>query len=691
MPRMIRSRVGASVLRASRVVGSFAALVALGACGAPERPLPLPTTPGALSPAPPRKPKAAKVESKAPPKSNGITLEALLSVHRATEGAAVTRDRFLFLSDAPGTAQIFLGALGGSSPTNPMQLTSFPDKVANIQVAPDGSGAVFLKDAGGDENFQLHWVDVPRDDKPAATRALTNLPKVRHSLPVFDEEGKRFAFTSTARNGKDMDLYLESPNGKAEDFAKKPAVELTEVNQVLDFAGDQVLVVQSHSNVNQDIWIVDVKKGSKKNLTQHKGDEGWSMARFTQDRKAILAISDRGREFMSLVAIDIATGKVTPVLAIDHDIHSLEMPPSTKSDAAKKGPDTVVITTNVDGIDKVSILTIDDKRKVVEQKQTELQGVVTGLSITPQADAAFVSLQNATMPPEIFRVELASAKSERATFSNHAGIESEKLIAPEIVSFKSFDGKTISSLYFQKKPADGAKHPVLVMVHGGPESQAQPYFNAVTQYMALSGYTIVAPNVRGSTGYGKTFAHLDDVEKREDSVRDLHELGKFLASRPDVDASRMALYGGSYGGYMVLAGLTLYLEQWTAGVDIVGIANFRTFLEQTAPYRRSNREAEYGSLSKDGAFLDKISPIHKIDRIKVPLMVVHGTRDPRVPVGEAKQVAEGLKKRGLPVPFLTFEDEGHGLTKRANQLVAYPAIVKFLDEHVKQKGAAPAP
>jgi len=230
-----------------------------------------------------------------------------------------------------------------------------------------------------------------------------------------------------------------------------------------------------------------------------------------------------------------------------------------------------------------------------------------------------------------------------------------------------------------------------VMVHGGPEGQAQPSFNPVTQYLVQAGYAVATPNVRGSTGYGKVFSHLDDKDKREDSVRDLAEVGKFLATRPDVDSARIALYGGSYGGYMVLAGLTQNPDQWAAGVDIVGIANFRTFLEQTAAYRRANREAEYGSLAKDGALLDKISPIHKLDRIKVPLMVIHGARDPRVPIGEAKQVAEGLQKRGLPVQLLTFEDEGHGLAKRTNKLVAYPAMVDFLDKYVKRKGAPAAP
>lgn len=687
---MFRSWPSATRGSVARMLGAFSLLGGLVACGAPEPPMPVPTTPGALSPAPPHKAKKAKVEEPTPPKTDEITLQALLDVHRSNGGVAVGKDRFLFLSDAPGTAQIFIATVGAGSEVSPVKLTSFPDRVTAIRVAPGGAGAIFLKDVGGDENYQLHWLDITADNKPDATRQLTNLPKIRHTLPIFDEDGARFAFTSNARNGKDMDVYIESPKTKAEEFAKKPAVEFTESNAVADFAGDQLLVVTSHSNVDQDIWLVDVKKGTKKILTKHKGAEAWSAPRFSHDRKTIFALSDRGREFMSLVALDIASGKVTPILAVDHDIHSLALAPANKADPLKKSLQLAVITTNVDGIDKVSVLIIDDKNKLASQKATELEGVVTTLNVSDQGDAAFVSLENATLPPEVFRLDVTAAKSERATFSSHSGVDSSKLVGPELISCKSFDGKTISSMYFQKKPADGEKRPVVVMVHGGPESQAQPYFNPVTQYLAQSGYAVAAPNVRGSTGYGKTFAHLDDVEKREDSVRDLSEIGKCIAARPDVDPKRIALYGGSYGGYMVLAGLTLYPDQWAAGVDIVGIANFRTFLEQTAAYRRATREAEYGSLAKDGALLDKISPIHKLDKIKVPLMVIHGTRDPRVPIGEAKQVAEGLQKRGLPVQLMTFDDEGHGLVKRANRLVAYPAMVKFLDEHVKQKSAAPA-
>ncbi|MBK7401857.1 MAG: S9 family peptidase [Myxococcales bacterium] len=279
------------------------------------------------------------------------------------------------------------------------------------------------------------------------------------------------------------------------------------------------------------------------------------------------------------------------------------------------------------------------------------------------------------------RIDLRTGETTKKTNSDHKGVEEAALYKEQSLSCTSFDGKKIQ--YFFYGQTGPGRWPVVVNVHGGPEAQAQPGFSAITQYLALAGYHVAQPNVRGSLGFGKSFAHLDDKEKREDSVKDLSAIGKCLAERPDVDAYRIALYGGSYGGYMVLAGLTLFPEQWAAGVDVVGIANFRTFLEQTAPYRRALREAEYGSLDKDGPLLDAISPIHKVDKIKAPLMVIHGTRDPRVPIGEAVQITKALEKRGLPVQLLTFDDEGHGLSKLKNRLVAFPAMIAFLEQHVR--------
>jgi dipeptidyl aminopeptidase/acylaminoacyl peptidase len=231
------------------------------------------------------------------------------------------------------------------------------------------------------------------------------------------------------------------------------------------------------------------------------------------------------------------------------------------------------------------------------------------------------------------------------------------------------------------KPAQGL--PVVINVHGGPESQARPIFNPVQQYLVAQGYAVLAPNVRGSTGYGHAYMSLDDVRKRMDSVADLQHAALWLRESGLADPARIVVMGGSYGGFMVLSAITTYPDLWAAAIDIVGIANFVTFLENTRPWRRKLRESEYGSLENDREFLEEISPIRRVERIKAPLFVIHGANDPRVPVGEAEQIVSALRQRQVPVEYLRFEDEGHGLVKRANRLIAYPAIARFLDEHVK--------
>jgi dipeptidyl aminopeptidase/acylaminoacyl peptidase len=223
---------------------------------------------------------------------------------------------------------------------------------------------------------------------------------------------------------------------------------------------------------------------------------------------------------------------------------------------------------------------------------------------------------------------------------------------------------------------------VVVDVHGGPESQRRPGFNAVTQILCSRGYAVLEPNVRGSAGYGRRYASLDDVERRMDSVADLESAAEWLADHDLVDPDRIAVMGGSYGGFMTLAALTTYPERWAAGVDIVGIASFVTFLENTGDWRRELREAEYGSLDEDRALLEALSPLSRIDRIAAPLFVLHGANDPRVPVSEARQVADAAREQDVPVRELIFDDEGHGFSKLENRIEAYTAVVEFLDEYV---------
>jgi len=668
-----------------------AAVLAISCTGAPKPPPCNDCTPWTPAPIPrPPSPSAS-----APPVSGThetpaaaiYSIEQLLKIRRGNAPRAVDDESFVYLYDAPGTAQIHAPATKEGE--TPKQLTSYSDRVSNLRVAPGGNELVFLKDQGGDENDQIHRLDLSGKEKEPI--ALTARPKVKHTLPAFDSAAKRIAFTSNGRNGKDMDLYVQAWPGKPEDPSKpnKPLIELSGNHHVADFAGDRVVVIEARSNVDQDVWVMDAKSKTKKLLTKHTGDERYENPRLSRDGKVVYVLTDAGREFMSLVAIDVATATRTEIVAEDHDLMALSMPRWTGP--AKKGDpeDLAVFGVNLDGVEKVSVVALDKQRKAIKRTETKAAGVIGTLDVAPSGKVAYVALEGSTHPTDVFRIDLPTGELTRKTFGDHAGVDEAKLIDHQLSSFKTSDGKTISyftwSLHDEKGGADTARMPVVIEIHGGPEAQAQPWFSGVRQYLALSGYMVVAPNVRGSLGYGKAFSHLDDKEKREDSVRDISELGKHLATSPNVDSKRIALYGGSYGGYMVLAGLTLYPEQWAAGVDIVGIANFKTFLEQTAAYRRALREAEYGSLEKDAALLDKISPIHKVEKIKAPLMVIHGTNDPRVPIGEAKQIAAALEKRGVPAALMTFDDEGHGLSKLKNRLVAYPAMVKFLDQHVKNK------
>jgi dipeptidyl aminopeptidase/acylaminoacyl peptidase len=270
----------------------------------------------------------------------------------------------------------------------------------------------------------------------------------------------------------------------------------------------------------------------------------------------------------------------------------------------------------------------------------------------------------------------------QVTFAPDGCIPAATYVTPRTIHYPTFDGRRIPALYFTPREG-GSGLPVVVLVHGGPEGQSRPVFNPTVQYFVNRGYAVLLPNVRGSTGYGKAYSHLDDVRRRMDAVRDLAACVDWLVQEGNADRRRIAVMGGSYGGFMTLAAVANYPDLWAAGVDIVGIANFRTFLENTGPFRRRLREAEYGTLEDDGDFLDEISPIHKAGNIRAPMIILHGANDPRVPVGESEQIVRVLKERGVPVEYHRYPDEGHGLVKLENKVHGYTAIGNFLDRYVR--------
>jgi dipeptidyl aminopeptidase/acylaminoacyl peptidase len=392
---------------------------------------------------------------------------------------------------------------------------------------------------------------------------------------------------------------------------------------------------------------------------------------------AFYASSNVGRDFAAIVHHDLTTAATTLV-------------PGTGEDAdadvvASRDGRRILIIENRDGSNRMHLRDARGRAAGPVIAPPE-PGVVASHAVARpvlSADGSRVyhALTTPRLAGDVFVHDVVAEQARRLTLSP-APVAPEELAGPEADSIKSFDGEPIPVLVFRPPDADGAP-PVVVVIHGGPESQAMRSFNPVIQALVLSGYGVVVPNVRGSTGYGKRFASLDDTTRRLDSVRDLQGVHSFLGGAgfaPD----RAALWGASYGGYMVLAGLAFQPQLWAAGVDIVGISDLVTFLENTSDYRRAHREREYGSLERDREFLASASPLRRADDIRAPLLVIHGRNDPRVPVSEAEQLAANLRRRGIPCPTLIYPDEGHGLARLANRLDAYPRAIGFLDDVLRR-------
>jgi dipeptidyl aminopeptidase/acylaminoacyl peptidase len=428
--------------------------------------------------------------------------------------------------------------------------------------------------------------------------------------------------------------------------------------------GRALIVSRHHSNVDNDLYLLDLTNGEARLLTPHEGDARFSGANATPDGRSVYLATDRDGEFLRLARLDLTVLDLVYLTPDDWDVEGVEL---------SRDGRYLVASRNVDGYSDI-LLFNGRGRRMPDPRIPE--GIVGGFEFSPDSGRLAFTLTAPERNPDVWVLDFVEGDARRLTRSSTAGIPPRTFRKPRIVRYPTFDGREIPALFHEP---EGEKASVIVNVHGGPESQARPAFAPVTQYLLNRGYAVFSPNVRGSTGYGKAYTHLDDIALRMDSVRDLAHAAYWLGERGH---GRIGVMGGSYGGFMVLAALTEYPDLWAAGVDIVGIANLVTFLENTGSYRRRLREPEYGSLERDSEFLESISPIHKAESITAPLMVVHGKNDPRVPVGEAEQIVERVQRNGGTVEYLLYEDEGHGLAKLKNRLDAYPKIAAFLDEHL---------
>ncbi|MCM3901430.1 MAG: S9 family peptidase [Pyrinomonadaceae bacterium] len=604
-------------------------------------------------------------------------IERYLNIRSATSSAlSPTGDQIAFLTNISGTPQVWMVSAQGGWPD---QMTFFPDRVDFISWSPDGSGLVFGKSIGGDENAQLYWT--PPDG--SQIRALTGEPKVRHNFGGWSHDGKKISYASNQRNRDFFDIYvMDVATGSSQLVYQQDGS-----NAAVAWSVDGRRLVVSHANeqlsLDNDLYLVEIASKTPTHLTPHEGTAQFSDVRFMPDGHSILFTTNDKREFQTLAQMDLATRRVDILDDTQWDVGGIEV---------SDNGGMLAYTLNREGFSELYVrrLNTDGKPLITALGSNGTpvklpgKGVVGGLSFSRDGRKLALVFSGARFNADVWIYDLQSQGLKQVTHSSRAGIPQSSFVEPELIHYKTFDDRMIPAWYYRPRNAPASDPlPVIVSVHGGPEGQALPNFSAVDQYFLARGYAILVPNVRGSTGYGKTYTHLDDVQKREDSVKDLAAAVDWLKSRGGADPKRIAVMGGSYGGYMVLAAITLYPEIWSSAVELFGIANFETNLNRTSGYRRKLREREYGTLEKDLEFLRSISPIYKVDRIRAPLFVLQGKNDPRVPYTESEQIVKALRDRNRPVEYILFEDEGHGFVKLNNRLFMYPKIVEFLDKHMK--------
>ncbi len=546
------------------------------------------------------------------------------------------------------------------------QVTFDEEPASGVSPHPlDPRRVALQRDTGGNEAYQILLLDRQTGELLQITDGVH-----RHSAATWSWDGTQLAYAGNARNGRDFDIYVA------------PAADPTAAERVLEAEGYWVVagwsqdgqdmtVLNYVSSTRSALWALDLASGEKRQLTP-EGEVRVGGGAFVPGERTVLVTSDHEGEFVSLYEVDLDTDAWTPLTAeLEWDVTGVSVAPDGR---------TVAVSVNERGWSRLYLL---DRRKGTLRP-------APGLPADAQVGAfgfhrtdhrrLLVNLYGPTRPSDIYELDVRKGELAQWTMSETGGLAPSGFTAPESITWSSFDGTSLDGFVY--RPEGEGPHPAVVSIHGGPEAQARPYLSGTYQTLLDQGIAVVIPNVRGSAGYGKSFLKLDNGMKREDSVRDIGTLLDWVADQPDLDQDRVAVMGGSYGGYMVLASLIHFGDRLAGGIDVVGISDFVTFLENTKAYRRDLRRVEYGD-ERDPemrAHLEKISPLARASELTRPLFVVHGANDPRVPVGEAEQIVAAARAQGAPVQYLRAENEGHGFSKKANRDVLQVLEVQFLVE-----------
>ena len=595
------------------------------------------------------------------------TVEAIARIRSAASPSfSPDGKRIAFISNASGIPQVWVMDTGGG---DPRQVTNLQDPVQSVHWSPKGDLLAYDVAPGGGLNVQVY---VMKPDG-SGVRRLTAGGQDNNRLAGWTRDGKYVLAASNAKFPAGFDALLIDPGSSA----ATPVVEGQGLNGILDVSMDGrfAVVTRVVGRGDNNLYLVDLKSRAQTLLTPHEGTGSFGWGEFSPDGRRIYVRSNGGRDMLAFGVIELhRSGKPGPIRIVAER-------PSAEAEGSILSQDgrRAALLWNVAG--RTEIDWLDTATGKVTGGPKLPFDIVGGSDFS--ADGRWLALSGtaANRPTDIFLVDTNDNKVAQRTRSDHSGVDLETLVRPQLVTYKALDGLPLSGWLY--RPANFvAPGPVVFDYHGGPEGQARPGMNPTVQALVARGLAVFSPNVRGSSGFGKRFMSLDNGAKRTEGVRDIKATTDHLVAAGIADPKRLGIMGGSYGGYMVMAGVTEFPDMFAAGANLFGIVNFDSFFKNTQPWMAAVSTTEYGDPATEADMLKSLSPIHKLDRIKTPLIVLHGANDTNVPLIEAEQIVADLKRRNIPVEYVLFPDEGHGWRKMPNRVRSTTAIVRFFEERL---------
>jgi dipeptidyl aminopeptidase/acylaminoacyl peptidase len=583
-----------------------------------------------------------------------------------------------FVSNLSGLPQVWTVAADGGWP---QLVTGLDDQVGGVQWSPDGRWLAFSLAPGGGMNTQVYLVRPDGRD----LRRVTEGGKVNNQLDGWSHDGRLLLLSSNRADPESIDPYsFEVANGTLRKVASSHGVgSLADVSRDLRWGILDRVVARGNDN----LYLVDLAGTREVLLTPHQGPASFLGGRFSPDGRTVYLGSNRDQDRIVFARLRLEPGGAAPAAGALETV-AARGDAELEDFALTEDGRTAALVWNAGGRAELALLDLESGRPEPVALPGELAG---GLTFSRNGRKLAMVVSGSRLPADVWVLDRASRRLHQVTHSPHAGVDLAALVAPELVRFPGEDGEPLSGwLYRPRNP--GLRPPAAVLsFHGGPESEERPAFSSTYQSLLARGIAVFAPNVRGSAGFGKRFVNLDNGALRVNAVRDIRAAASWLAAQGIADPHRLGIMGGSYGGFMTMAGLTEFPDLFAAGADLFGIVNFETFFSHTEPWMAAISKIEYGDPATQRDLLRSLSPIHKLDRVTAPTLVLHGANDTNVPVVEAEQVVAALRQRGVAVEYVLFPDEGHGFRKTPNRIRAQVALVSWFDQHLKAPGAvAPA-